>query len=674
MVIKNKALNGINILNPVDIDKDYYLKAIEYAKRNNIDFIQINGPIHNPVKGNIDGMTFYFKYSRFNALKDEKYVEYCKKTVNECLEISHSAGIKTYMWHHELELPEGFETAYPETLNSDGDIEGSHPIVKDFLQNKIEDFFRTYPKMDGIVLTLHETRIPLLKLKNQKLGKTERVKYVTEILYNTCKSLGKELIVRPFASIEEDYENMAKAYSEIADDLIVMDKWTQFDWSLCLPNNRFFAKIRNPLMVETDIFGEYFGKGKLPIMLNEHIKGKYEYCEMYKPIGYCSRIDRAGINAFDTVNEVNYVIMQAVTSGRNVDEAIDGFFSNRYGEFGACVKEIMQDTEEIQKQIFYINGYYFTELSRFPSVNHSKNHFYFEIMRDNYSLKSNEWYIPKDWQRGSIESLIKEKQTAAEKSEKLFDKVKALKGKIADRLYVDLYNKFCNLYYVARVWQQLLYAYIYYVKAIDTDEKYEKEFYACLDRLITIKEEARNELNSAFYCMTGDSGIGTNAVKDVIAGFVSDIKQSYETEKKETCGQESGLTDYIVCGGALEGHNLRKEVNFSDTGVDEYGLYRIAGTNRGKAWSTVNAHGWFSYEIKVKPNVENVIRIKVGSDGEKLNFKLTIGGIEHIVEQDIKNPVTLEYRFIDYENKDNIEIRFDKVSAAVPKAYSIKIN
>ena len=32
--------------------------------------------------------------------------------------------------------------------------------------------------MSGIVLTLHETRIPLLKLKNQKLEKVERVKYI----------------------------------------------------------------------------------------------------------------------------------------------------------------------------------------------------------------------------------------------------------------------------------------------------------------------------------------------------------------------------------------------------------------------------------------------------------------------------------------------------------------
>jgi hypothetical protein len=121
-------------------------------------------------------MTYYRKYAQFNEVKDKAYVDYCLQTTNEVLDKLAAAGIKLYMWHHELELPVGFEEAYPETLNADGDIEVSHPLVKDFLENKLEDFFFAYPKMDGIVLTLHETRIPLLKLKNQKLGKIERVK------------------------------------------------------------------------------------------------------------------------------------------------------------------------------------------------------------------------------------------------------------------------------------------------------------------------------------------------------------------------------------------------------------------------------------------------------------------------------------------------------------------
>lgn len=67
-------MKGINIFNSVDIEREYYLKIIEYAKVNGIDHIQINGPIHNLQKGNIGGMIAYKKYAQFNGEQDLDYV------------------------------------------------------------------------------------------------------------------------------------------------------------------------------------------------------------------------------------------------------------------------------------------------------------------------------------------------------------------------------------------------------------------------------------------------------------------------------------------------------------------------------------------------------------------------------------------------------------------------
>jgi len=300
------------------------------------------------VKGNCDGMTPYRKYSQFNEEKDMAYVEYSLDAVNAACEKASAAGIKTYYWHHELELPNNFREVYPETLNDLGDIEVTHPIIKDFLENKIIDFFYSYPKMDGIILTLHETKYPLLKLKNQKLGKTDRVKYVTQILHDTCKALGKELIVRTFASIEEDYQMMLDAYEQISTEMMVMDKWTQFDWSLTMPHNQFFHKIKNnPMFVEADIFGEFFGKGHLPLMLKDHMAKKFEYCEGFAPKGYCARIDRSNQIPFGSVNEVNNYILRAHYQGEDVDAVIDAFMEEKYPGAGADVKALMEKTEDI---------------------------------------------------------------------------------------------------------------------------------------------------------------------------------------------------------------------------------------------------------------------------------------------------------------------------------------
>ena len=107
-------MKGINIFNPVDIERGYYLKIIEYARKNGIDHIQINGPIHNLQKGNIGGMIMYKKYAQFNGEQDLDYVKLNLEVVNECLNISHEYGIKTYVWHHELDLPDGLKEDFPE--------------------------------------------------------------------------------------------------------------------------------------------------------------------------------------------------------------------------------------------------------------------------------------------------------------------------------------------------------------------------------------------------------------------------------------------------------------------------------------------------------------------------------------------------------------------------------
>ena len=468
---------------------------------------------------------------------------------------------------------------------------------------KLEDFFAAYPKMDGLILTLHETRIPLLKLKHQKLDKIERVKYVTSILHDSCKKLGKELIVRPFASIEEDYEMMTRAYEQISPDMVIMDKWTQFDWSLTLPVNAFFRKIRrNPLLVETDIFGEYFGLGILPIMLRDHILKNFSYCESFEPVGYVSRIDRAGYHAFGDVNEVNYRIMEACLEGRDVDAAINAFFIERYGSVGPAVRALMERTEDIQRHIFNLKDYYFSEGSRFPAINHCKNHFYFEMMKEQHHLVSGEWFIPLGWQRGELCDLLKEKAQAVADTAALLTQCRSLEPLLAPAVYDALLKKFLNLSYVAQLWQALLDVFVHYTKYFELHKDAQALLLDdALNRLLHLEEAARAELGESFYVwqLSHNPNASYTTAKEPVQSFVQDIRDSFRMEKalhQQLMQQQ--LTDFVICGGGFEGHKIMKEVNFSDTYLKADGICRIPGTYRGKAFSTVNAHGWFSYELK----------------------------------------------------------------------------
>lgn len=674
--MKRDMIKGIAVNNPWDIDKDYLLFTIDYAAKMGFDHVQIVGPIHDVVRGNCDGMTPYRKYSQFNDEKDMPYVEHNLDAVNAACEKAAAYGIKTYMWHHELELPNNFREAYPETLNNYGDIEVTHPIIKDFLENKIIDFFYHYPKMDGLILTLHETKYPLLKLRNQKLDKIQRVKYVTQILFDTCKSLGKELIVRPFASIEEDYQMMLNAYEEISTDMLVMDKWTQFDWSLTMPHNQFFHKIKkNPLFVEADIFGEFFGKGHLPLMLKDHIAKKFEYCESFAPKGYVARIDRTFQTPFGGVNEVNNDIMRAHYYGEDPDAAIDAFMEAKYPGLGAEVKAIMEKTEEVLIKTIWLKGYYYSRLSLFPDMNHSKNHFYFEMMRKDCQIASNEWFIPKGWKPVDLDILMAEKDEAVAEAAALYDKICALKDRMDAEEYQKIWTKFCNLKYVTEIWRELTKLFINYVKFFETrDEQYKVALRKASDDIIALKLAGIDVLGDKFYCSGTREYFWQYLGSNVVDYFVNEIWESFELELKATERLEKeDLVDFIVCGGGMEGHKLQKEVNFSDVFAHNGVICRIPGDRRGAKWCSINAHGWFSYEVAVKPGTENTIIMEAeGFDGE-IDAQVTIGDEVHEIHT--KTDGIQEFKFTHTAAADEtaVRIRVDKLSVNTPCVSVIKV-
>jgi len=482
--------------------------------------------------------------------------------------------------------------------------------------------------------------------------------------------------VRTFASIDEDYEMMLSAFEEISPELVVMDKWTQFDWSLTLPHNQFFKKIKNnPLFVETDIFGEFFGKGRLPLMLKKHIGEKFSYCEKFNPVGYVSRVDRGTQHPFGGVNEVNIDIMNAYMKNEDVENAVLRFFKKKYPNAAEEVMALMEPTEDILRSIIYLKGYYFSELSAFPSLNHSKNHFYFEMMRDDYAIASDEWFIPKDWERGTIESVLSEKEEAAEKSAILLAKLEALQGKIEQKDYKGLWEKFTNLKYTAAIWYELTKCFVHYAKYFETGEiDYKQMLLADVARMRALNSEGKKLLPTSFYCtqleIYDDSSSDANLVED----FSEELLKTLESEEKKTdYFLKENLVDFIVCGGAAESHKLKKEVCFSDTIFVDGDICRIPGNKRGADWSTVNTHGWFSYEIKVVPNSENIISVTAGSDGDTLSMVVTIGDEEYAVEERVFDKKEFLFTYEETKGKNNVRIRIDRASAYTPYIFSITV-
>lgn len=676
------AMKGISFLNPVRVEEKYLKKCAEYAIEHGIKHFELIGPTHDPVRGNCDGMMFFRKYAQFNAGKDADYIQYCEKVVNEALDMVAAHGIKSYYWHHELEIPIGFDEVYPEIHNADGDVEVTHPLIKDFLENKIEDFFYTYPNMSGIVLTLHETRIPLLKLKNQKLDKVERVKYVTEILYNTCKKLGKELIVRPFASVAKDYDDFMDAYERISNELLVCDKWTKYDWSLFRPSNAFLARIKNPLIIEADIFGEYFGKGFLPLMLKKHITEKVAYCNGFGVRGYVSRIDRGGFIPFGTPNEVNLEIMDAAIEGRDVDAAIDAFFAREYGEYGPIVREAMNDTEELQVKAMHAEGRDLHWLSQFPPLFVIKHDY--RLFRKDYKLSAGE--LADGWKFFRPEVVFRDQDEAIAKIEEKLASIKTLEGKLDPDKYYSLYMRFANFFYVAKIFKELVKAYIAMAKYFeDNDESVLPDIFAAIDRMTELDEAGYKELGEDWHCEALSLKPGNAFLTySIHVDYSKRTSQVYhlksmlgravelEVETRRMLAKENPV-DFVVSGGFSEDHNRKSEPNFSGALTLDDGSCRTAGPQRGAFWSVLKTHGWFSYDMKVKPNAENTIVIRGKGHTGTFSIDVTIDGdmTRHSVTGD--GILELSRTFIPNKDAETVTVRIDRNSDSLPFVYSLMI-
>ena len=307
-------------------------------------------------------------------------------------------------------------------------------------------------------------------------------------------------------------------------------------------------------------------------------------------------------------------------------------------------------------------------LSRFPTLNHSKNHFYFEMMRACCRIASGEWFIPKNWCPPTREEALAEKEAACREAEALYRKLLVLRGRLESAEYEALLLKFTNLRLVTAVWLSLTRVFISYVNCLEegaAPERLEQE----LASLTALGEEGLRLTGDRFYCCQQDSNrTGAAVLFDYIGAFVREVRESFRLEK-EARAALAGSFDAVVCGGALEGHKLRKEVNFSDTLVMNGSLCRIPGNRSGLKWSRINAHGWFSYELRVRPGVENRITVSLSSAGEALEVRITLGEAEY------------EFRQADSHRRDivltctptdgTLRIRFDKISGNTPCIHTV---
>ena len=223
----------------------------------------------------------------------------------------------------------------------------------------------------------------------------------------------------------------------------------------------------------------------------------------------------------------------------------------------------------------------------------------------------------------------------------------------------------------SKIWNEMTLVYYNYIKYFETlDDKFEKEIFLHLDNIDELHSKGRAELGEAFYNYLGARGF-TNAIPEFGGDFVACLKANYKYEKQvRAVLSKENLLDYVVCGTAYEGHKIQKEVNFADTYFVGEDVCRIPG-NKSAKWSTINAHGWFSYEMKTNVDKDTQFTFLLGSSNDNLNVQITIGSDVHVIDKKITGKE--EFSFIyPASGKDNVRVRIDRMNANTPFVYIIK--
>jgi len=668
-------VRGLGILNPVPIERDYALRYLEYMHKNGLNHLQIHGDIHTLQRANIDAVIRYKKYHKYDSYKDSKYLKYVIPTLQEITRYAKELNINTYLWNHELEIPQQFLHDHKEVLNKYGEVKLEHHLVKDFIINKHIDFFNTYPDISGSVVLLLETSIPVLQLQGQKLKPIERVIYILEILGEIHNRYNKELIVHAFASSHSATEKILKAISSLKVKVTVVTTWCRSDWHFGLPLNpsiKKLAKLHFPLLIEGEVHGEKLGKGELPLIYPYYLKKMIMQASRYKIQGFVIRVDREGYIVRENKPEAfnRFIGVNLIKNPCKSIKSLEKEYAEKKLHISAqAFSKLVKDSERLLRETLYIDDNHWNHSGRFPFLYYLINRYTPNIFTKE-RIRSDEWFVFE--KRNKPVEIIKKRMR---------ENIRIARHclNFAKRNIPSYKKEYEMMCYAAKAWYfmfNLLDEYVANIKENKTCNL--NKWY---HKLLALSKEIDNKYGYNHYFRRVAYMLGNkfSREKSPVETFVEDIKQYYKLEKEthEKLGKDRSIIDYVLCGSFLEGHLLSKETNFSFPLIYKNRFIRVAGKKPSllgpiEDSSKLN-QGWFSYVLDTKGAKNFILEIEFAKVSKFIDIRVKINNDEEVIDLCPKSYfVSRRWELKNY-TKNIIDISFSKASKEIAAVSSIKL-
>jgi hypothetical protein len=612
-------------------DEQYIARAIDRAAAEGASGIELSS----------SGVDRFITYAGFPALAT--VVDHAKRQkacamLDRLSKRAAAAGLTMGVWHHEIAAPiqarEGdvLLELLPELRAADGLIDLEHPTLYRLISGRIGEFLDLFPLVGEIVLTMTETRYPVMHRPFSPVSASERIRRVIQAAVDATESRGRRLVVRPFSAFGEDERQVEQAMDRIVGERVsVMYKTEPADWHAFLPDEKAFSRpTRFEVRAESDGGAEYYGQTDFPCCYPRHIARRFAAARDRGATVAVLRIDRGHVRtALDhPVNEGNVVPVHRWLRdpSRTLSEHVAQWLRERHGLASPALEESLQATFEVISHVLYLDGHAMTH-RHFGSFDMAQHTQFFSLFEPDVPLDHlAENWAALWWKRSPTHAqILAEKQRGLALARELPGRFLAASEGMAPSSREAIGSSLARLELLAESALAVCRLTISHLREMGSmPQEATGDFAAEAAAVSAVADKVERELGPNFFGQMSDDS-GRTAMPAHIRSYIDGLEADRRDEmpRRRAFAADANVIDYVLCGLASEGHRLRRRVHagaavrVGDSFARESGL----GLPEG-----------FGYTLKLDAQRPATLRVVFESSGTLTRAMIRIGSVDVTVE------------------------------------------